>query len=195
MRREYGVLTVRNQAQKILFDEEMSGQISDGMWENTRPYDHWEPWCDAEVVVGENVGRNFYARKDNYNLTNKDLLDIVGDRMLESVQKVQPDYTWTDMIADLKDLKTIMKIQRPETEIEKKDHARKLELDRLAAKDAQARRDDTAAMVKQLGDKYNVDLGYIGTKYVTYKDGLTYDKVLKLVEAVKADVLLNQGAL
>ena len=186
MAREYGVLTVRNQAQKILFDEEMSGQISDGMWENTRPYDHWEPWCAAEVVVGENVGRNFYAKKDNYNLNNKELLDIVGDRMLEAVQKVQPDYTWADMVADLKDLRTIMKIQRDETFEERGARENKQADDRRAAQAAQDKRNQAAAEVAELAEKLGVEVGYISTSYVSYKDGLSYDKVLELVAAATA---------
>lgn len=75
-------LTVKNYIQKVLFDVEICGQLSDGKWENTYPFNHWEPWSECEVVVGENVGRNFSARKDNYGLTSNDLLDVVGDRMV-----------------------------------------------------------------------------------------------------------------
>lgn len=112
-----GTLTVRNEAQRILFTEELAGQISDGMWENTRPNDHWEVWCRAEVVVGPNVGRDFYARKDNYNLNSSALLDCVGDRMLESVQAINPSYTMRDMILDLRDLKKIMKMRSVQSEM------------------------------------------------------------------------------
>lgn len=175
---EYGILTVRNEAQKILFDQELSGQISDGMWENARPNDHWQPWCNAEVVVGTNVGRNFYARKDNYNINSSELLSIVGDRMLESVQKVNPDYTEADMKADLIDLKRIMKIQRDETpgEVERR---RMLQAsDARAKQDAQDKRNRDAAEVKQLADELGIDVGYIGTTFVSYRDGLSFDKVL-----------------
>lgn len=72
--------TVRNIAQLAAFELELCGQISDGCWENV-PGDHWQNWCDAEVVVGENVGRNFYAQR-SYNFARKDLLDVVGQRML-----------------------------------------------------------------------------------------------------------------
>lgn len=182
--KEYGVFSVRNQAQKILFDEEMSGQISDGAWENTAPYDHWEVWCSAEVVVDpDNVGRNFYAKKDNYNLNRKDLLDIVGDRMLESVRKVQPDYTWDDMVADLKDLKTIMKIQRSETVEERAVRENKEADDRRQSQEIQAARNATAAEVKQLADELGVDVGYVSTDYVKYNDGIPHKAVLALVEA------------
>ena len=103
-------LTVRNEAQKILFKDELAGQISDGYWENTRPYDHWRVWSRAEVVVDPtNVGRDFYAQKDNYSLNNAELLACVGSRMLASVQAVIPSYTLKEMKADLKDLKVIFK--------------------------------------------------------------------------------------
>lgn len=61
------ILNVRNIEQAAAFLE-LDGQLSDGMWENTKPYDHWKPWCDAAVVIEpNNVGRNFFAPKDNYN--------------------------------------------------------------------------------------------------------------------------------
>ena len=68
---------------------ELDGQISDGHWENATPHDHWEIWCKADVRVaaeGEAVGRDFYARRTNYNLSDKRLLDIVGKRMLGIVR-------------------------------------------------------------------------------------------------------------
>jgi hypothetical protein len=75
-------INVRNVAQAALLEMEIKGQLSDGHWENTRPDDHWQIWCDADVVVEpRNVGRDFWARKDNYGLTSKDLLDVVGERM------------------------------------------------------------------------------------------------------------------
>lgn len=65
---------------------ELDGQISDGAWENALPNNHWEVWCEATVAVGPNVGRNFRARKDNYDFTRKDLLDVVAPRMLAIVR-------------------------------------------------------------------------------------------------------------
>ena len=80
-------LVVANMAQKILFLCEMQGQISDGQWENARG-DHWQVWSDLDwnkVGVGDNIGRKFYAQRDGYNFTNPELLDVVGDRMLYTV--------------------------------------------------------------------------------------------------------------
>jgi hypothetical protein len=79
-------LTVRNIEQQALFLE-LDGQLSDGFWENAKPYDHYKPWCEAKVVVDPtNVGRNFWAQKKNYNFSAKALLDVVGLRMLATVR-------------------------------------------------------------------------------------------------------------
>lgn len=113
-------LRVRTMAQKIMLDDELMGQISDGMWENTHPQDHWQPWCDATVVVDpENLGRNFWCPKDNYQINSSELLSIVGDRMLGYViaggdahpdpAKATPGFTWAQMRKELADLRKIMK--------------------------------------------------------------------------------------
>lgn len=108
---EKPILTFRNEIQAKLW-EELDGQISDGMWENTRPYNHWKPWCNAEVLVDpKNVGRNFYADKDNYDFNNSQLLSIVGDRMLASCQELVPDFTMAQMRAELRDMKKIVRIR------------------------------------------------------------------------------------
>lgn len=81
------ILAVRNVAQRVLFVHELCGQLSDGHWENSRPSDHWEPWCDAVVIVDPaNVGREFHVRRDTYDFTSRDLLDVVGNRMVNYVR-------------------------------------------------------------------------------------------------------------
>lgn len=75
-----GTITFRTAEQAAIFDCELTGQFSDGHWENLRG-DHWMVWCKAEVKVGENVGRDFFASKDNYNVSAKELLEVVGERM------------------------------------------------------------------------------------------------------------------
>jgi hypothetical protein len=79
-------LTFRTTSQAVLFEREICGQLSDGHWENALPNDHWQPWCDAEILVGSDVGRNFNVRRDAYSLANKDLLDVVEKRMLGYVR-------------------------------------------------------------------------------------------------------------
>lgn len=59
----------------------MSGQISDGNWENSRPYDHYERMCEAKIEVSDDPHINFIpARK--YNFADKVLVDVVGWRMI-----------------------------------------------------------------------------------------------------------------
>jgi hypothetical protein len=85
-------LFLRNIEQVALFKMELSGQISDGHWENSRPHDHWQVWCRAKVVVapkGTAPGRNFWAKRDRYGLTSSMLLSIVGGRMLGQVRLAQ----------------------------------------------------------------------------------------------------------
>jgi hypothetical protein len=77
------ILAFRNNSQVALFKYELAGQISDGMWENARPYDHYKPWCHCEVIVDPvNVGKDFYAQRESYNFSSRDLLDVVGERMV-----------------------------------------------------------------------------------------------------------------
>lgn len=108
-----GTLRVANMAQKILLEEELMGQISDGMWENSGG-EAWQSWTSANVIVDpRNLGRNFGTDKDNYLLTSKELRDAVGDRMLEEVRKFEPTYTEQQMLIDLRELRKIFKMKRP----------------------------------------------------------------------------------
>ncbi len=81
-------LVVGNIEQKVILFGEMEGQISDGMWENSRPNDHWEVWMLKwdEIEVGPEPGRNFDAHKCNYNFADRELLDVVGPRLLNLVR-------------------------------------------------------------------------------------------------------------
>lgn len=82
-----GTLRVRNDAQAILFEHELKGQISDGQWENALPNDHWEAWCDATVDVDPtNVGRDFFVRRKSYGFSRESFLEDISDRMLKYVR-------------------------------------------------------------------------------------------------------------
>jgi len=37
---------------KALFDQEIVGQLSDGAWENSSPFNHWHFWCNLNTEVG-----------------------------------------------------------------------------------------------------------------------------------------------
>lgn len=150
-------LNVRNRAQQVLFEKELKGQISDGMWENTRPDDHWQVWSGATIRVAESaetLGRNFYAQKDNYNFTSRDLLDVVGDRMIEYVRTELdwPVYDMAMLKADLADLKQIVRIQRRPTEQEQAD-------DRAFLAAEEQRRLNVQKLKEELADRVDVLIG------------------------------------
>lgn len=66
--------------------EEVLGQLSDGMWENTSPTNHWEFWHKLVTKLGEpsvvmDEGKHVpYRQKTSYNIAG--LYEYVGDRML-----------------------------------------------------------------------------------------------------------------
>lgn len=102
----------RNILQVALFKCELSGQISDGKWENSKPYDHHYFLRNLEVEIdSNNVGKNFISK--NYNFASKDLLECVGNRMLRTINLAGNGYS-TDIISrfhsvsaeDLKDYNT-----------------------------------------------------------------------------------------
>jgi len=97
----------RNQAQVILYEEELKGQISDGNWENSRPHNHWRVMCDAVASVGEPLGCNFKPLRD-YDFDDEELVEDVGYRMLEYVRAEIPDYTEADLMSDLRDMSEIV---------------------------------------------------------------------------------------
>lgn len=80
---------VANLAQKVLLDHELTGQISDGHWENSRPQEHYRSWCRAEVTVNPtNTGINFYAMRV-YDFLSEELLKVVRTRMILYVRLAQ----------------------------------------------------------------------------------------------------------
>ena len=90
---ENRICFVRNLAQKVLMDFELKGQMSDGHWENARQ--DWRVWCDTKFLVSidDRLGTigisDWKKRTARYNLAAKDLLDVVGDRMMASVRVCQ----------------------------------------------------------------------------------------------------------
>lgn len=80
------VIAFRNMNQKVLYDKELSGQISDGNWENSRPFNHWEIMTDAEIIVDpNNLGPNFTPKR-KYNFNDPELFNDVKNRMLFHVR-------------------------------------------------------------------------------------------------------------
>ena len=73
-------ITFRSVTQAMLFEAEIKGQISDGMWENCSN-SCWEIWCDATPVVGDDIGRDFYVGKTGFGLHA--LVPVIGDQMIK----------------------------------------------------------------------------------------------------------------
>jgi hypothetical protein len=88
------VLNLRNKDQVVIFEAELIGQMSDGQWENSMPYDHWEPWAECDVTANDDkpVGRNFWVKRDSYGYTRKAFLGgpndwpDIGGRMMGYVR-------------------------------------------------------------------------------------------------------------
>ena len=84
-----GKIHVANIAQKALLECELQGQISDGHWENSRPYNHWINWCRAKVFVApEDLGLNFWPMRF-YDFLSEELLKVVRTRMILYVRLAQ----------------------------------------------------------------------------------------------------------
>ncbi len=70
-----------------LFDHEIQGQLSDGMWENAAPFDHWKFWCHLTVQFAPEAEpkvettKPWACKKTGYNIAA--LYEYVGERMLK----------------------------------------------------------------------------------------------------------------
>lgn len=80
------VIVFRTQRLLDLFKKEMQGQISDGMWENSRNTD-WL-WKNVACVLGNEtkviVAYRFLIGKKNF-MINSSLWDCIGERILEEL--------------------------------------------------------------------------------------------------------------
>jgi hypothetical protein len=70
----------------VIWNAEIRGQLSDGMWENAAPLSHWRFWCGLDSLCSEGIARVEVRwmpprQKTGYNLAA--LYPIVGDRMLK----------------------------------------------------------------------------------------------------------------
>lgn len=63
------ILNFSNLRSALLYKYELEGQISDGKYENARPYDHWKWISDTEIRIDANApeGTSRWIRK-TYNL-------------------------------------------------------------------------------------------------------------------------------
>jgi hypothetical protein len=99
----------RNIVQVTLWNKELCGQISDGFWENSRPYGHWQGITGATADLGKLGPQGFRPRR-SYNFANKELLECVGDRMLEYVRALEgyENFTMKELKRELRDMNSIV---------------------------------------------------------------------------------------
>jgi hypothetical protein len=99
----------RNAILMELWEYELRGQISDGLWENTANTG-WVYWCSVKPMIGpetrllQPVG---YRIKTNFQFTR--LIKYIGDRMLDIVRKYEPNATEKDLRKYLNEIKNAMK--------------------------------------------------------------------------------------
>jgi hypothetical protein len=115
-------LNLRNPAQVVLFNEELAGQISDGVWENARPFNHWT-WVPRAENVGISEAPGFCAPgltwgfrpPRRYNFCDSLLIEVCGERMIAEVQtrlKGYFAYNLESLKADLRDISKIVNGKR-----------------------------------------------------------------------------------
>lgn len=89
---------------------EITGQMSDGMWENTAPLDHWQFWCrlDPKLDRGHTPRVETlstpWRQKTGYNIAG--LYEYVGDRMLAQGRMGRALQALSYGVADTIDAKT-----------------------------------------------------------------------------------------
>ena len=79
-------LNVTNMSQACLFEMEVSGQISDGKWENSRPYNHWEWICNTEMVISDENSYSGAFHNKRYGIKN------LFNEFMKYVEK--SEYAW-----------------------------------------------------------------------------------------------------
>lgn len=91
----------RAPAYERLWKEEIIGQISDGAWENSSG-NSWIFWANIPTVVDGKTWVEGWAQgiRKSFRMVH-DLMPVVSDRMLETIQKDEPD-------ADERHLKSIL---------------------------------------------------------------------------------------
>jgi hypothetical protein len=93
----------RKQAMLDLWSKELTGQLSDGMWENSWRGSHFEDYCywgSLKTEVGTTTKvvtdrRGWFRCFTGFNSSY--LLSCVGDRMLKIVQESEPEATMKDV--------------------------------------------------------------------------------------------------
>jgi hypothetical protein len=103
------IITFKDPIEKALFDEELTGQISDGMWENTRNTE-WL-WA-AKTQLGDSNAISFHSYHGKTGFRFASLIEHVGDRMIEVGKRFDPDYNEKKLRKNLRNISKIIKMAR-----------------------------------------------------------------------------------
>lgn len=82
-----GVIAFRTGSQRALWEHEIRGQLSDGMWESARPFEHWRAWVHLTPVIS-NDSKPFvkfsgrWPSKVKYALLRLMAIPEICDRMV-----------------------------------------------------------------------------------------------------------------
>ena len=86
----------------LIYKLEVKGQISDGYWENARPYNHWRWLNDTDEVIGDKDGQ--YGYTDRTKHQRKYSLDWIRKNVKNELKRTRPavhrikhnedDYHW-----------------------------------------------------------------------------------------------------
>ncbi len=86
--KKIGTIFFKTVSAQALWEHVITGQLSDGMWENTVPHDHWQFWCyclqsavgEENKIVLDKDERVPYRQKVGYNIVG--LFEYVKERMI-----------------------------------------------------------------------------------------------------------------
>lgn len=94
-----------NVSSAMLFALELKGQISDGYWENSRPYDHWEWVVNADIHIDPSkVGYTGPWHKIRYSTRWL-------ESYLKNAMKGNDGYTWVFRVLNIAKLGSVMSPQ------------------------------------------------------------------------------------
>ena len=76
----------------LIYKLEISGQISDGYWENSRPYSHWKWMGYTEEIIGDKDGKYGYTGTTKHQI--KYDLEWIRKNVKKALKGTAGDYDW-----------------------------------------------------------------------------------------------------
>jgi len=87
-------IVLQSQTQKAIWLEEITGQLSDGTWENATPRDHWKFWCQLDVLVDDHAPPHVEFGKADFYRPSSRRYNLLS--LLNIGTKEDPDYCIRD---------------------------------------------------------------------------------------------------